>query len=167
MKKAKYEFDDLLTFSTTNEFVGVLKDNVYAIYSAKLQKLITDFDYNEIRYMPKDKGYKEGNYFLVRKDNSILMIDSNGKVMNFPLTSTKNHSLKIEQLWQYRFRNGVGMVSDKNKVGIVDTKTGKMIIPYIYKTMTRKSDTTFLATTFDDKEKVINTEDLLKENLSV
>ena len=165
MKKAKYEFDDLLTFSTTNEFVGVLKDNVYAIYSAKLQNFITDFDYNEIRYMPKDKGYKNGNYFLVRKDNSILMLDNKGKEMNFPLISTKNHSLKIEQLWQYRFRNGVGMVSNKDKVGIIDTKTGKMIIPYVYKTMTRKSDTTFLATTFDDKETVINTEALIKKNL--
>lgn len=114
-------------------------------------------------YVPKGRGYKNGDYFITKKDNKLIFLDSNGEIMDYPLIM-QHENLILEVLLHYRFKHNFRAISNKDNVGIVD-KNGKIVIPYIYKSVTQHQDGNFTATTFDDKEIKINTEDLIKENL--
>lgn len=154
--KIRNGFDKILTFSTTNEFIGIERQKKLAIYSVEFDKFITACIYDEIKYIPKGHGYKNGNYFIVRRKNKTLLLNCNGKIMNFPILFPGRKGILWEALMQYRIKNGLSLISDGEKLGIIDSYTGEMIIPFMYKELTDHKDCTFSAITFDNKKTHIN-----------
>lgn len=139
---------DKITFRNTKEFIASLKDGKYAIYSLKQNKFITDYMFDKISYIPS------GNYFVVKQNDDIYLVDNNGKRKDFPKLNPNNCFL-AEVLCHYRFREGLHAISNGKKVGVI-TQTGKLVVPYIYKIIGQYSEGLFPVTTFDNQEGYID-----------
>jgi len=93
--KRDENFENYLNWKHTTEFVAPLKDNKYALYSLKQGKFITDFIFDKIAYI------SNGNYFVTKKSGKVLIIDTNGKVLDMEIKYPDNFNMEALS----RFRN--------------------------------------------------------------
>lgn len=137
---------DKKIFQGTEKFIAPLKDGKFAIYS-KEKGYITDFIFDKIGYVSKR------NYFVVRKDNKNMLIDTEGKQIDFP--SFYPNSFLMEYAMHIFFRENLTVAVIGDKTGMIDTK-GKTVIPFEYKRISGCYDGLIPVTDFQDREGYID-----------
>ncbi|UKI42711.1 MAG: hypothetical protein L6V95_07580 [Candidatus Melainabacteria bacterium] len=78
----------------TIEFIAIIKDNKYALYSLSKEKFITDYIFDKITYIPNV------NYFVVKNSEVVYLINSEGEKLNIEVTYPNNFDM--EGLYHYR-----------------------------------------------------------------
>ena len=69
MKQQKI-FSNYLSWKQTKDFIAIIKDNKYALYSLNKEKFITNYIFEKITYIPN------GNYFVIKKSGKAQIIDT-------------------------------------------------------------------------------------------
>lgn len=87
-------FSNYLGWKQAKEFIAIIKDNKYALYSLKQGKFITDIMFDKITYIPNV------NYFVVKNSGVVYLINSEGEKLNIEVTYPNNFN--IEGLYHYR-----------------------------------------------------------------
>lgn len=85
---------EYLSWKQTDEFVALYNDGKYALYSLKQEKLITDFIFDKITYIPIE------NCFVVKNVGAVYLIDMEGNKQNAKVTYPNNFNM--EGLLHYR-----------------------------------------------------------------
>ena len=93
MKQQK-NFNNYLSWKQTKDFIAIIKDNKYALYSLSQEKLITDYIFDKITYI------QNGNYFVIKKSGKVQIIDTKGKVLDVETKYPDNFNM--EALWRFR-----------------------------------------------------------------
>ena len=91
---------EYLSWKQTDDFVALYNYGKYALYSLKQEKLITDFIFDKITYIPSE------NYFVVKKSEVVCLIDTEGNKLSAKVTYPNNFNM--EGLLHYR-RNRCNM----------------------------------------------------------
>lgn len=94
MKQQK-NFNNYLSWKQTKEFIAIIKDNKYALYSLKQGKFITNYIFDKITYIPN------GNYFVIKKSGKVQIIDTKGEVLDMEIKYPDNFNMEALR----RFRN--------------------------------------------------------------
>ncbi len=94
MKQQK-NFSNYLSWKQTKEFIAIIKNNKYALYSLSQAKFITNYIFDKITYIPN------GNYFVIKKSGKVQIIDIKGKVLDIEIKYPNNFNLEALR----RFRN--------------------------------------------------------------
>lgn len=94
MKQQKI-FSNYLTWKQTKEFIAIIKANKYALYSLNQEKLITNYIFDKITYIPN------GNYFVIKKSGKVQIIDTKGEVLDMEIKYPDNFNMEALR----RFRN--------------------------------------------------------------
>ena len=94
MKQQKI-FSNYLGWKQTKEFIAIIKDNKYALYSLNQAKFITNYIFDKITYIPN------GNYFAIKKSGKVQIIDTKGKVLDMEIKYPDNFNMEALR----RFRN--------------------------------------------------------------
>ena len=94
MKQQKI-FSNYLTWKQTKEFIAIIKANKYALYSLNQEKLITNYIFDKITYIPN------GNYFVIKKSGKVQIIDTKGEVLDMEIKFPDNFNMEALR----RFRN--------------------------------------------------------------
>ena len=63
-------FSNYLSWKQTKEFIAIIKNNKYALYSLNKEKFITNYIFEKITYIPN------GNYFVIKKSGKAQIIDT-------------------------------------------------------------------------------------------
>lgn len=87
-------FSNYLGWKQTKEFIAIIKDNKYALYSLSKEKFITDYIFDKITYIPNV------NYFVVKNSGVVYLINSEGEKLNIEETYPNNFNM--EGLYHYR-----------------------------------------------------------------
>lgn len=93
MKQQKI-FSNYLGWKQTKEFIAIIKDNKFALYSLSQEKFITDYIFDKITYIPNV------NYFVVKNSEVVYLINSEGEKLNIEVTYPNNFNM--EGLYHYR-----------------------------------------------------------------
>lgn len=88
-------FSNYLGWKQTKEFIAIIKDNKYALYSLSQAKFITNYIFNKITYIPNS------NYFVIKKSGKVQIIDTKGKVLDMKIKYPDNFNMEALR----RFRN--------------------------------------------------------------
>ena len=91
---------EYLSWIQTNEFIALHNNGKYALYSLKQEKLITDFIFDKITYIPIE------NCFVVKNARVVYLIDIEGNKLDTKVTYPNNFNM--ESLLHYR-RNRCNM----------------------------------------------------------
>ena len=83
-----------LSWKQTDEFVALYNDGKYALYSLIQEKLITDFIFDKITYIPIK------NCFVVKNTRVVYLIDTDGNKLDTKVTYPNNFNM--EALLHYR-----------------------------------------------------------------
>lgn len=94
MKQQKI-FSNYLGWKQTKEFIAIIKDNKYALYSLNQAKFITNYIFDKITYIPN------GNYFVIKKSGKVQIIDTKGEVLDMEIKYPDNFNMEALR----RFRN--------------------------------------------------------------
>lgn len=94
MKQQKI-FSNYLSWEQTKDFIAIIKDNKYALYSLNQEKLITNYIFDKITYIPN------GNYFVIKKSGKVQIIDTKGEVLDMEIKYPDNFNMEALR----RFRN--------------------------------------------------------------
>ena len=94
MKQQKI-FSNYLSWKQTKEFIAIIKANKYALYSLNQEKLITNYIFDKITYIPN------GNYFVIKKSGKVQIIDTKGEVLDMEIKYPDNFNMEALR----RFRN--------------------------------------------------------------
>ena len=94
MKQQK-NFSNYLSWKQTKEFIAIIKNNKYALYSLSQAKFTTNYIFDKITYIPN------GNYFVIKKSGKVQIIDIKGKVLDIEIKYPNNFNLEALR----RFRN--------------------------------------------------------------
>lgn len=92
--KQQKNFNNYLSWKQTKDFIAIIKDNKYALYSLSQEKLITDYIFDKITYI------QNGNYFVIKKSGKVQIIDTKGKVLDVETKYPDNFNM--EALWRFR-----------------------------------------------------------------
>lgn len=93
--KQQKKFNNYLSWKQTKDFIAIIKDNKFALYSLSKEKFITDYIFDKITYIPN------GNYFGIKKSGKVQIIDTKGKVLDMKIKYPDNFNMKALR----RFRN--------------------------------------------------------------
>lgn len=93
MKQQKI-FRNYLGWKQTKEFIAIIKDNKYALYSLSQAKFITDYIFDKITYIPNV------NYFVVKNSEVVYLINTKGKKLDIAVAYPSNFNM--EGLYHYR-----------------------------------------------------------------
>ena len=93
MKQQKI-FSNYLSWKQTKEFIAIIKNNKYALYSLKQGKFITNYIFDKITYI------SNGNYFVIKKSGEVQIIDTKGKMLDMEIKYPDNFNM--EALRRYR-----------------------------------------------------------------
>ena len=93
MKQQK-KFNNYLSWKQTKDFIAIIKDNKFALYSLSQEKFITDYIFDKITYIPNV------NYFVVKNSEVVYLINSEGEKLNIEVTYPNNFNM--EGLYHYR-----------------------------------------------------------------
>ena len=93
--KQQKNFNNYLSWKQTKEFIAIIKDNKYALYSLKQGKFITNYIFDKITYIPN------GNYFVIKKSGKVQIIDTKGEVLDMEIKYPDNFNMEALR----RFRN--------------------------------------------------------------
>lgn len=81
-------FSNYLGWKQTKEFIAIIKDNKYALYSLSQAKFITNYIFDKITYIPN------GNYFVIKKSGKVQIIDTKGKVLDIEIKFPDNFNME-------------------------------------------------------------------------
>lgn len=87
-------FSNYLGWKQTKEFIAIIKDNKYALYSLSKEKFITDYIFDKITYIPNV------NYFVVKNSGVVYLINTEGKKLDIAVAYPSNFNM--EGLYHYR-----------------------------------------------------------------
>lgn len=87
-------FSNYIGWKQTIEFIAIIKDNKYALYSLSKEKFITDYIFDKITYIPNV------NYFVVKNSGVVYLINSEGEKLDIAVTYPNNFNM--EGLYHYR-----------------------------------------------------------------
>lgn len=87
-------FSNYLSWKQTKEFIAIIKNNKYALYSLKQGKFITNYIFDKITYI------SNGNYFVIKKSGEVQIIDTKGKMLDMEIKYPDNFNM--EALRRYR-----------------------------------------------------------------
>lgn len=93
MKQQKI-FSNYLSWKQTKEFIAIIKNNKYALYSLSQEKFITNYIFDKITYIPND------NYFVTKQSGKVQIINTKGKVLDMEVKYPDNFNM--EALWRFR-----------------------------------------------------------------
>lgn len=93
MKQQK-KFNNYLSWKQTKDFIAIIKDNKFALYSLSQEKFITDYIFDKITYIPNV------NYFVVKNSEVVYLINSEGKKLDIAVAYPSNSNM--EGLYHYR-----------------------------------------------------------------
>lgn len=93
MKQQK-KFNNYLGWKQTKEFIAIIKDNKYALYSLSQAQFITDYIFDKITYIPNV------NYFVVKNSGVVYLINSEGEKPDIAVAYPSNFNM--EGLYHYR-----------------------------------------------------------------
>lgn len=88
-------FSNYLGWKQTKEFIAIIKNNKYALYSLSQEKFITNYIFDKITYI------SNGNYFVIKKSGKVQIIDTKGKVLDIEIKFPDNFNMEALR----RFRN--------------------------------------------------------------
>ena len=88
-------FSNYLSWKQTKDFIAIIKANKYALYSLNQEKLITNYIFDKITYIPS------GNYFVIKKSGKVQIIDTKGEVLDMEIKYPDNFNMEALR----RFRN--------------------------------------------------------------
>lgn len=88
-------FSNYLSWKQTKEFIAIIKNNKYALYSLSQEKFITNYIFDKITYI------SNGNYFVIKKSGKVQIIDTKGKVLDIEIKFPDNFNMEALR----RFRN--------------------------------------------------------------
>lgn len=94
MIKMLKNYKKCLSWKQTDEFVALYNDGKYALYSLIQEKLITDFIFDKITYIPIE------NCFVVKKAGVVYLINTEGNKLDTKVTYPNNFNM--EGLFHYR-----------------------------------------------------------------
>ena len=100
MRKNTGNINEYFSWEQTDEFVALHNNDKYALYSLKQEKLVTDFIFDKITYIPIE------NCFVVKKAGVVYLIDTEGNKLDTKVTYPNNFNM--EGLLHYR-RNRCNM----------------------------------------------------------
>ena len=92
--KQQKKFNNYLSWKQTKDFIAIIKDNKFALYSLSQEKFITDYIFDKITYI------QNGNYFVIKKSGKVQIIDTKGKVLDVETKYPNNFNM--EALWRFR-----------------------------------------------------------------
>lgn len=92
--KQQKNFNNYLSWKQTKDFIAIIKDNKYALYSLSQEKFIIDYIFDKITYIPNV------NYFVVKNSEVVYLINSEGEKLNIEVTYPNNFNM--EGLYHYR-----------------------------------------------------------------
>lgn len=87
-------FSNYLSWKQTKEFIAIIKNNKYALYSLNKEKFITNYIFDKITYIPN------GNYFVVKNSGVVYLINSEGEKLDIEVAYPNNFNM--EGLYHYR-----------------------------------------------------------------
>ena len=87
-------FRNYLGWKQTKEFIAIIKDNKYALYSLSQAQFITDYIFDKITYIPNV------NYFVVKNSGVVYLINSEGEKLDIAVAYPSNFNM--EGLYHYR-----------------------------------------------------------------
>jgi len=87
-------FSNYLGWKQTKEFIAIIKDNKYALYSLSQAQFITDYIFDKITYIPNV------NYFVVKNSGVVYLINSEGEKLDIAVAYPSNFNM--EGLYHYR-----------------------------------------------------------------
>ena len=87
-------FSNYLGWKQTKEFIAIIKDNKFALYSLSQEKFITDYIFDKITYIPNV------NYFVVKNSGVVYLINTEGKKLDIAVAYPSN--INMEGLYHYR-----------------------------------------------------------------
>ena len=93
MKQQKI-FSNYLCWKQTKDFIAIIKDNKYALYSLSQAQFITDYIFDKITYIPNV------NYFVVKNSGVVYLINSEGEKLDIAVAYPSNFNM--EGLYHYR-----------------------------------------------------------------
>ncbi len=93
MKQQK-KFNNYLSGKQTKDFIAIIKDNKFALYSLSQEKFITDYIFDKITYIPNV------NYFVVKNSGVVYLINSEGEKLDIAVAYPSNFNM--EGLYHYR-----------------------------------------------------------------
>ena len=93
--KQQKNFNNYLSWKQTKEFIAIIKDNKYALYSLSQAKFITNYIFDKITYIPN------GNYFIIKKSGKVQIIDTKCEVLDMEIKHPDNFNMEALR----RFRN--------------------------------------------------------------
>lgn len=93
--KQQKNFNNYLSWKQTKDFIAIIKDNKYALYSLSQEKFITNYIFDKITYIPNV------NYFVIKKSGKVQIIDTKGKVLDMEIKYPNNFNMEALR----RFRN--------------------------------------------------------------
>ena len=76
------------------DFIAIIKDNKFALYSLSQEKFITDYIFDKITYIPNV------NYFVVKNSGVVYLINTEGKKLDIAVAYPSNFNM--EGLYHYR-----------------------------------------------------------------
>ena len=92
--KQQKKFNNYLSWKQTKDFIAIIKDNKFALYSLSQEKFITDYIFDKITYIPNV------NYFVIKNSEVVYLINSEGENLNIEVTYPNNFNM--EGLYHYR-----------------------------------------------------------------
>lgn len=92
--KQQKKFNNYLSWKQTKDFIAIIKDNKFALYSLSQEKFITDYIFDKITYIPNV------NYFVVKNTEVVYLINSEGKKLDIAVAYPSNFNM--EGLYHYR-----------------------------------------------------------------
>jgi len=92
--KQQKNFNNYLSWKQTKDFIAIIKDNKYALYSLIQAKFITNYIFDKITYI------SNGNYFVVKNSGIVYLINSEGEKLDIEVAYPSNFNM--EGLYHYR-----------------------------------------------------------------
>ena len=92
--KQQKKFNNYLSGKQTKDFIAIIKDNKFALYSLSQEKFITDYIFDKITYIPNV------NYFVVKNSGVVYLINSEGEKLDIAVAYPSNFNM--EGLYHYR-----------------------------------------------------------------
>lgn len=86
--KQQKKFNNYLSWKQTKDFIAIIKDNKFALYSLSQAKFITNYIFDKITYIPN------GNYFVIKKSGKVQIIDTKGKVLDIEIKFPDNFNME-------------------------------------------------------------------------
>ena len=92
--KQQKKFNNYLSGKQAKDFIAIIKDNKFALYSLSQEKFITDYIFDKITYIPNV------NYFVVKNSGVVYLINSEGEKLDIAVAYPSNFNM--EGLYHYR-----------------------------------------------------------------